>query len=149
MGELTDKLKEVFPEIEPLEDPWVETVGVPATLLPQVVQELRDKHGFNLLNCLTAVDYIDQGAIEVVYHLMKVPEAEEIRIKVKVDRDRPEVPSLADRWPAANVQEREVYDLMGVIFTGHPNLKRILCPDDFSGHPLRKDFQLKSAGGGE
>jgi len=80
---------------------------------------------------------------------LAVPAAQELRVKVSLDRRQPEVASLTALWPAAEVQEREVYDLMGVNFNGHPNLQRILCPDDFSGHPLRKDFQLAATEGGK
>ncbi|NLW06679.1 MAG: NADH-quinone oxidoreductase subunit C, partial [Clostridia bacterium] len=121
---------------------------VPVNDLLGVMKYLKEQQRYNFLASLTAVDYQADNQIEVVYHLMSVPEANLLRVKVRVDREQPEVPSLTGLWPAANVQEREAYDLMGVIFVGHPDLKRILCPDDMVGHPLRKDFQLQEAEGG-
>ncbi|WP_227766670.1 NADH-quinone oxidoreductase subunit C [Zhaonella formicivorans] len=98
--------------------------------------------GFAYLADLTAVE--EQDSICVVYHLMSLEHFGLLRIKVELDKLNPEIPSLVDLWPAANVQEREAYDLMGVKFVGHPNLQRILCPDEFEGHPLRKDFKLET-----
>ncbi len=111
-------------------------------MLP-LVTHLKNHHNYSYLADITAVDLIDEKQMEIIYHLMTVPEAEILRIKVRVGREQPQVPTLTALWPAANVQEREVFDLMGVNFSCHPNLERILCPDDFVGHPLRKDFQLK------
>ncbi|MGO0122657.1 NADH-quinone oxidoreductase subunit C [Desulfothermobacter acidiphilus] len=136
------RLLNLFPGLTLVEDPHLPVMAASPAILPELVRELRESHGFNLLADLTAVDYPEAGVIEVIYHLMAVPEAREVRIKVRVDRASPEIPSLAPHWPAANVQEREVYDLLGVKFIGHPCLQRILCPPDFPGHPLRKDFSL-------
>ena len=97
--------------------------------------------GFEMLADITAVEYEDR--LEVVYHLMAMIDAQVIRIKVGTSKDNPSVPSTIPVWMAANVLERELYDLMGVNFEGHPELKRILCPEDFEGHPLRKDFKLE------
>ena len=104
---------------------------------------LKEDFGFGMLADITAVEYEDK--LEVVYHLMAIKEAQVIRIKAGTSKDSPSVPSVIPVWKAANVLEREIYDLMGVNFEGHPELRRILCPEDFEGHPLRKDFKLQIA----
>lgn len=94
---------------------------------------------FDRLGNLTAVDYPDR--FELVYHLHSSQKRHTIAVKADLPKDAPAAPSVTALWPSANFQEREVYDLLGVRFTGHPNLTRILLPDDFAGHPLRKDFK--------
>lgn len=117
------------------------TVAVDPGALLDLMKELKPK--FPLLADLTGADY--QGELEVIYHLMAIPSADQLRVKVRVPAEGAELPSLVSVWSAAEVQEREVYDLLGIKFAGHPHLTRILCPDDFSGHALRKDFQLARA----
>jgi len=95
---------------------------------------------FDCLSNLSGVDYPKRGVIQVVYHLFSYPLRHWIVVKVDAPRDNPVVPSVSGVWSAANWQEREVYDLLGVTFTGHPDLRRILMPEDWPGHPLRKDF---------
>lgn len=147
MDNFIHELQRLFPDLEVREGVDVPALVVPADRLLALMTELKEKRGFNFLADLTAVDYPEDERIEMVYHLLSVPGMAEIRVKVSLDRQHPEVPSLTALWPAANVQEREAFDLMGVKFPGHPGLKRILCPDDFAGHPLRKDFQLQTGGG--
>ena len=110
--------------------------------LEAVAVHLRDQMGFDYLTHLSASDYPDR--IEVVYNLYSTrPELQGPGIPFKVripDRENPQIPSLTPVWPSANFQEREVWDMFGVRFTGHPNLKRILLWDGFEGHPLRKDW---------
>src|SRR5690606_35465194 len=91
------------------------------------------------------VDYFPRSPrFEVVYHFLDMKNRARVRLRcVPEDDQRPEVPSLAGMWPSADPAEREVYDLFGVVFTGHPNLTRILLPSDFEGHPLRKDYPLR------
>lgn len=97
--------------------------------------------GFNFLSDLTAVDWPDRNPrFDVVYHLAAVPSAERIRLKVQVNEGEA-VPTVTDVWAAANWAEREVYDLFGLRFEGHPDLRRILMPEGWIGHPLRKDFR--------
>ena len=94
---------------------------------------------FNYLNNVTAVDNFDH--FEVVYNLTSLAKKHTLCLKVRTPgRDNPEVPSVTSIWRSADFQEREVYDLMGISFTDHPNLKRIALWDGFEGHPLRKDF---------
>jgi NADH-quinone oxidoreductase subunit C len=108
--------------------------------LPALAKILREKYGFNHLANLTSVDYDDN--FEIVYHLYSIPDNRKIVLKTRVPRDKPEIDSVFSVWPAADWQEREIYDLMGITFKNHPNLIRILMPDDYVGHPLRKDFKL-------
>jgi NADH-quinone oxidoreductase subunit C len=96
-----------------------------------------------LLADITAVDYCDY--YEVVYHLLRLKSVELIKIKAKVLSNNPVISSISGLWRAADVQEREIYDLMGITFEGHSNLKRILCPDDFDGNPLKKEYKLNFA----
>ncbi len=101
--------------------------------------------GMDLLQDLTAVDAPKRNVIEVVYHLFSYEHRHAIVLKVEADRAAPRVPTVEGVWRAATWFEREVYDLFGVEFAGHGDLRRILLPDDWIGHPLRKDYQ--EAGG--
>jgi NADH:ubiquinone oxidoreductase subunit D/NADH:ubiquinone oxidoreductase subunit C len=112
---------------------------VQAAELPALARRLRDEHGLDYLVNLTAVDWRDR--FEVVYHLCTcTPGGAPVTLKVTAERADPVVPSVVDIWPGADFQEREVYDLFGVRFAGHPNLRRILLWEGFAGHPLRKDW---------
>ena len=95
---------------------------------------------FDCLSNLSGVDYPKQGHIQIVYHLFSYPHRHAVVLKVNANRDAPIVRTVADVWSAADWQEREVFDLLGVTFEGHPDLRRILMPEDWPGHPLRKDF---------
>jgi len=99
---------------------------------------------FNVLLDITAVDY--QGReprFEVVYHLLSLPHNHRLRIKVKLPGEKPAAESITALWGSANWLEREVFDMFGIEFTGHPNLKRILLYQEFEGHPLRKDYPIR------
>jgi NADH-quinone oxidoreductase subunit C len=110
---------------------------------PRVAQFLRDEPelAFDFLNNVTAVDWIKQNILQVVYHLFSYRLHHSIVVKIDLDRAKPQVPSVSHIWNAANWNEREQYDLLGVEFLGHPELKRILLPDDWVGHPMRKDYK--------
>jgi len=95
---------------------------------------------FDCLTCLSGVDYPKRNVIQVVYHLYSYRHRHQFVLKVDTPRDAPTVPSLCGVWNAAEWPEREVFDLLGVTFEGHPDLRRILMPEDWPGHPLRKDF---------
>lgn len=99
-------------------------------------------YDFDMLSNLTAVDYPEY--FEMVYHLFSRASNSVVSVKVRLNKEKPTVSSITVLWPSANFQEREVYDLMGIQFDGHPDLRRILLPDDFEGHPLRKDYQAKA-----
>ncbi|HZB96523.1 MAG TPA: NADH-quinone oxidoreductase subunit C [Herpetosiphonaceae bacterium] len=113
---------------------------VNADSLPRVAAYLRDRHGYAFLSNITAVDYILDGLIEVVYHFFNLAGGGPQTVRVRLSRERPIVPSLTGEWPGANLQEREAFDLYGVQFPGHPYLRRIYMWDEFVGHPMRKDF---------
>jgi len=99
---------------------------------------------FNFLSDLTCVDwYPSEPRFEVVYHLLSIAKKERVRLKVRLDSGSPVVESLTSVWPGANFFEREVFDLFGIRFTGHPYLRRILMPEDWEGHPLRKDYPVE------
>jgi len=98
---------------------------------------------FNLLMDLTAVDYLWQERtprFDVVYHFYSLAKNHRLRVKAGVDEKNPEIDSLTPLWPIADWFEREVWDMFGIRFQGHPNLKRILMYEEFAGHPLRKDY---------
>lgn len=100
---------------------------------------LKEQFNYWLLVDITSADFND--FYEVVYHLLN-DEAKLLEIKVKLDKSCSIIPTITSLWKAAETQEREIYDLMGIEFEGHGNLTRILCPDDFVGHPLQKSFKL-------
>ena len=103
---------------------------------------------FDVLMDLTAVDYSkypgreDGPRFDVVYHLYSIAHNRRLRVKVHVDEDDPVVPSAVSLWPIADWFEREVWDMFGIRFDGHPNLKRLLLYEEFVGHPLRKDYPI-------
>jgi NADH-quinone oxidoreductase subunit C len=96
---------------------------------------------FDFLQNLTAIDWIKRDTMEIVYHVFSYSHRHEACVKVEVPRTAPRLPSIAGVWPTANWLEREQFDLLGVVFEGHPDLRRILMPDDWVGHPMRKDFR--------
>ena len=139
-------------------DPWIE---VAPEGLPEVAGLLRDDPEllFNMLHCVTGVDYVPpaqpkKGApdvpprMEVLYHLSSMVHGHRLVLKVVLPRWKdgtegrlPEVPTVSHVWSTADWHEREVYDLSGICFLGHGDLQRILCPEDWQGHPLRKDYK--------
>ncbi|MDG5853718.1 NADH-quinone oxidoreductase subunit C [Clostridium beijerinckii] len=124
-------------DIEIIENMQI-AINIELDIFMNVIKKVK-QYGFDFLCDLTA---IEEERLSCVYHFMSLTTHELIRIKVKLD-EKLEIPSLTKYWLSANVQEREVYDLFGINFIGHPDLKRILCPDDFVGHPLRKDFKVE------
>lgn len=140
-------------------DPWIE---VSADGLVEVCTWLRDQPDvkFDLLNCITGVDYFEPDAkkaaktgwephLEVVYHISSTVHKHSLVLKVILPRwkndiegEIPNCPSVSGVWSTADWHEREVFDLSGVNFTGHANLRRILCPEDWVGYPLRKDYEM-------
>ena len=102
---------------------------------------LRDEFGYDYLSSITGVDYLPEGKMEVVYQVYKTTGGPGLIFKVQVPREDPvEIPSLVSIYPGAELQEREAWDLLGIKFTGHPDLRRILMWEDFAGFPLRKDW---------
>jgi NADH-quinone oxidoreductase subunit C len=126
------------------------TAVVTREALLDVLSHCRDDASlrFDLLMDLTAVDYLkfpgreDGPRFEVVYHLYSVPHNHRLRVKVRVEEDDAVVPTAVRLWPIANWMEREVWDMFGVRFAGHPDLRRLLMYEEFVGHPLRKDYPI-------
>jgi NADH-quinone oxidoreductase subunit C len=149
VSEIHQRLKDAFGDgVGALSEPKVDAFCVvQPDRLVEVCRFLRGTVGIELDHCnvITGVDYPKKNVIEVVYHLFSYRHRHGIVLKVEADRARPVVPSVEGVWKAANWLEREAYDLLGVTFTGHPDLRRLLLPDDWQGWPLRKDYQ--EAGG--
>ena len=136
---LRDHLCEVYPDLCPLFSLEFEdaTLVVPAERLHGAAADLRAL-GFERLTLVTAVDYDE--VFTLVYRLKSRTLEAGMFLKCDVPRSNPRIESLFDLWPAADWQEREVFDLFGIEFDGHPDLRRIMLPDDWEGHPLRKDY---------
>ena len=100
---------------------------------------LRDQLGFDLLSSISGVDMLDH--LETVYHVYAVSKRQKLQFRVRIDAQRPEIESIVSIWPSANWLEREVYDMFGIRFLGHPDLRRLLLDDEFEGYPLLKSFQ--------
>jgi len=100
--------------------------------------------GYNMLSSLTATDWFPtEPRFRVVYHLANLAAGKRLRLAARLPGDAPRIETVIPVWPAANWYEREVFDLFGVEFTGHPNLTRLLLPEDWEGHPLRKDYPIE------
>jgi NADH-quinone oxidoreductase subunit C len=122
------------------------TIVVPRNVLRDVAERCRaDKElQFNLLSDATCLDrYPLEPRFEVIYHLVSIPRRDRLRLKVRLSSDDPVVDSVVPVWPGANWLEREVFDLFGIRFNEHPDLRRILMPEDWEGYPLRKDYPVE------
>jgi NADH-quinone oxidoreductase subunit C len=122
------------------------TIVVPRKVLRSVAEQCRDTQElkFNLLSDATALDrYPLEPRFELNYQLVSIPLKQKLCIRVKLSANDPVVDSLVPVWKGANWLEREIFDMFGIQFTGHPDLRRILLPDDWEGHPLRKDFPVE------
>ncbi|MCB1024966.1 MAG: NADH-quinone oxidoreductase subunit C [Acidobacteria bacterium] len=121
------------------------TVIVPAESLFEVCSFLKSEHDFDLLADLCGCDRgpEEDPRFEVNYHLFSTVHYKRLRLKVLLTEDHPNVKSVTELWKTANWHERETYDLLGIIFDEHPDLRRILLPSDFDGHALRKDYPLR------
>jgi NADH/F420H2 dehydrogenase subunit C len=114
-------------------------IEVPPERLVEVSRTLRDSLGFEMLTCVTAVDFVDH--IQCLYHFRSLASNWLLQARVRLSAEQPEVDSLIGLYPSANWLEREQYDMVGVIFKGHPDLRRILLDDDFQGFPMRRNFR--------
>lgn len=125
-------------------DPWF---FVKSSSVVAVCEHLRDDPKFSCryMECLTGIDWPDKNEIHVVVHAFSYKHKHRVVLKVALPRDNPSMPTLSCVWSAANWQERECYDLLGVNFEGHPDLRRIMLPDDWKGHPLRKDYKEEAS----
>jgi NADH-quinone oxidoreductase subunit C len=121
------------------------TVYVPSDRLMDTALALREVPSlrFNVLLEVTAVDYFPrEPRFEVVYHLVSIPNQRRLRLKVRAS-EHASVPTVQTIWPSAGWLEREVWDMFGIVFDGHPDLRRLLMPDDWEGHPARKDYPVQ------
>ncbi len=114
------------------------SLDIDRTNLVAVCRFLRDQLGFDLLSCISGVDMLDH--LETVYHVWSTMRGQLLQLKVRLDHEEPEVDSVVSVWPTANWLERETYDMFGIKFAGHPDLRRMLLDDDFEGYPLLKSF---------
>ena len=125
-------------------DAWI---TVPSESVRDALAGLRSE-GYGLLTFLTCVDHLSDASrqwparFEIVYQLRNLESREQLRVRAFVDGDPPKIDSVQDLFPPANWDERETYDLFGIVFNGHPDLTRILMPDDWVGHPLRRDYPV-------
>ncbi|HUJ32486.1 MAG TPA: NADH-quinone oxidoreductase subunit C [Candidatus Acidoferrum sp.] len=143
-NELVQRLKARFGEAirEATLDRKQAIVLVAAAQLREIARYCRDDEKFNMLADLTAVDWPKrEQRFDVILNLYSFPKNERLRLKAHAAENEP-VPSVCEVWPAANWLERECFDMFGIVFEGHPDLKRILLPDEWQGHPLRKDYDI-------
>lgn len=147
LHEYIEKLKAENPSwVADLKDAYGEvTIFVPRESIVDVCWVLKTKYGFNMLADLCGADRgpEEDPRFEVNYHLFSTKTFQRLRLKVSVSEDDAHIPTVVTVWKAANWHERETFDLFGVIFDGHPDLRRILLPSDFDGHALRKDYPLR------
>jgi len=145
-NEMSGKLLEAFPAaiIEESHFRDETTLRIKASALRDICFYSRDNLGFNYLIDLSSVDHFgDEPRYEVVYELYSMKDCVHLRLKISVSEDDCNVPTVSDIWPTADWHEREAYDMMGLHFTNHPDLRRILMWDGYPYHPLRKDFPLQ------
>jgi NADH-quinone oxidoreductase subunit C len=149
--EVFDALEEAYPTLDDaIENVVVDrgelTLHIKPAKIREVCQTMRDDEAlrFELLSSVSAVDYFgaDPRRLHVAYQLTSMTYRRQVRLEVAVAAGNPVVPSVTSVYPTADWQERETYDMFGVVFDGHPNLTRILMPDDWEGHPQRKDYPL-------
>jgi NADH-quinone oxidoreductase subunit C len=137
--EVAAKLAQTLPDIKVTPEEYGLVVKPDALLKLATHLKSDPSFDFDYLMCLSAVDYLDY--FEVVYHLLSFNHNHSLILKTRIEgRANPEVPSVTPLWQGADLQEREAYDLMGIRFSGHPNLKRLFLYEGFQGHPQRKDY---------
>jgi NADH-quinone oxidoreductase subunit C len=125
-------------------------IDVPAAKLFDLLSSLKSDHGFDMLIDVTAVDYLEyEGATDrfgVLYMLLNVTTGERLIVRTAVNLPDPKLPTVYSLWRSCDWLEREVFDMFGIVFEGHPDLRRILMPEEFTSFPLRKDYPLKGRG---
>jgi len=152
--DMTEKLHEFVEKLRSENTAWVTkvieghgevTVITSRESIVDACRSLKDKHGFDMLADLCGCDRgpEEDPRFEVNYHVFSTKHHNRLRLKVVLGEDDPHVPTVTQIWKTAEWHERETYDLVGVIFDGHPDLRRILLPSDFDGHALRKDYPLR------
>ena len=143
--EIHEKIKLQFPnavlesKTEGVVDPFIK---IAPEFMADVASFIRgnEELDFDFLMCLSGIDY-GKGTLGAVYNIFSMKHSHKLNLKVEVPKDIAELPSVSQIWNTANWHEREVYDLIGIIFIGHPDPRRILMPYDWEGHPLRKDYK--------
>jgi NADH-quinone oxidoreductase subunit C len=151
---MTEKLHAFVEKLRERDASWVAdvvdahaevTVSVPRESIVDACRFLRDEHGFDLLADVCGADNgpEEDPRFEINYHLFSTTHHQRLRLKVMLSEDDSHVTTVTQIWRAADWHERETYDMFGVIFEGHPDLRRILLPSDFDGHALRKDYPLR------
>lgn len=151
---MTEKLHEYVEKLKAKNESWVTSVvdahgevsvTVPRELIWDICSFLKSEHGFDMLADLCGSDRgpEEDPRFEVLYHLFSTTHYNRLRLKVLLREDDPNVATVSDLWKSGNWHEREAYDLVGIKFDGHPDLRRILLPSDFDGHALRKDYPLR------
>lgn len=150
MAEVTEALKSRFPDVTSSTFRGDERLSVPKPMLMDVLRYLRDEHHFDLLVDITCVDYLTyRGAADrfgLVYLLADTVGNKRLVVRTWLNEPELSVPSAVPLWPGANWLEREVWDMFGIRFERHPDLRRILLPEAFTAHPLRKDYPLQGRG---
>jgi NADH-quinone oxidoreductase subunit C len=139
-SDIAERLKEQFAEA--ITEVGDDSITIKSQSLPDIASFLKDTSGldFDYLDFIAGVDYREY--FELVYYLASLKHNHSLIIKTRCyDRGEPTVPSVTGLWPGADFQEREIFDLLGIKFNGHPNMKRIFLWSGFDGHPLRKDFK--------
>jgi len=132
----------IFPNILVHDErPGYEGYIIKSEHIQNFMQKIRDDLGYDYLSSVTAVDYLPEGKMEIVYHVRKSTGGSPLVVKAQLDRENPVISSIVSIYPGAEFQEREIWDLFGIKFEGHPDLRRILMWEGFSGHPLRKDWK--------
>jgi NADH-quinone oxidoreductase subunit C len=143
--EILDNLKAKFGDaiVEAKLDAQQPWLRIAENRIREICLHLRDEEQlkFDYMSCLSGVDYND-GRLGAVYHLTSMVHRHKIVLRANCTKENPHIQSVADVWGTANWHEREAYDLIGIIFDGHPDLRRMLLPYDWEGHPLRKDYKV-------
>src|SRR5688572_17506353 len=142
--QLVEIVKKVTNEIREDEKATPKAIVIPASEIRSICMELYHNPStyFDMLSCLTGIDNgTEANTIEVVYNLYSIPFNHHLMLKVVLPRENPVIDSVAEIWRTANWHERETAEMFGITFNGHPDLRRLLLPADWEGHPLRKDYQ--------
>lgn len=146
MSDHSQKLRDAFPQVIVGESRFRDetTLVIQLSALRDICLHARDTLGFNYLIDISSIDHFgDEPRFEMVYELYSMKDGVHLRLKAFVSEDDCQVPTVSDIWPTANWHEREAYDMMGIRFTNHPDLRRILMWEGYPFHPLRKDFPLQ------
>ena len=145
MSDLASSLQEKFPGAlkEVVLSSGETTLVLEAARAKEALRFMKSERGFNYLVDVSSAHWPEEGRIDVVYQVRNLATRDQVRVKVALPVEDPSIETVCDIWRTANWLEREVYDLMGVQFLGHPDLRRIMMPEDFEGYPLRKEYPME------